>query len=114
MINRVVVSIRKYWFAYALLSPTIICLAAFMLYPLAAGCWLSFTDKILMKKEILFIGLQNYKELLFKDVVFWKVAWNTIIWASLGTIGTTVIGLLLALLLYQKVSSPEYMPIPSC
>jgi len=59
--------------------------------------WNSFTDKIN------FVGLKNYLE-VFKGKPEYRIdIWNTVVFTTITTIMKTVVGLILALLLTQKV-----------
>lgn len=87
---------------YIFLAPAILFIAGFMLYPVGVGVYLSLTDKQLMKPKVLFIALENYKQLLFKDQVFLEILKHTLIWSFFMVAGVTIIGLALALLLNQN------------
>jgi len=52
-------------------------------------------------EKTLFIGLNNYIKLV-NDTVFLQACKNTFVWALIGVAGTTVIGLVLALLLNRR------------
>lgn len=97
-------SIIKNRFPYLLLLPTLVCMVGIMIYPLFMGFWVSLTNKFLMSPEKeLFIGLSNYRKLL-NDTVFLQACKNTFIWALIGTLGTNIIGLGLALLLNKEIT----------
>ncbi len=65
------------WEAYLFLLPS---LAGFLLFvgmPVLASLWLSFVKWNLIRPPE-FVGFANYVQLLTRDIVFGKVAWNTL------------------------------------
>ncbi|GAA3408973.1 carbohydrate ABC transporter permease [Paenibacillus hodogayensis] len=87
--------------AYALMSPVLIYLLAVMIVPFGWALYLSFTNKV-VGVDAKFIGLGNYIE-LFKDSLFWKAAWNTLVFTLVAVIGKTVFGMIMALVLNEKI-----------
>ncbi|MFD0677758.1 MULTISPECIES: carbohydrate ABC transporter permease [unclassified Paenibacillus] len=87
--------------AYVLLSPVLIYLLAVMVLPFGWAVYLSFTNKV-VGAPATFIGLKNYLDLM-KDSLFWKVAWNTILFTVAAVIGKTVFGMIMALVLNEKI-----------
>jgi len=84
------------------LSPWLITLFIFWAYPFAHSLYLSFTDYELLAKSSSFVGIANYTRLL-QDSDFLRALLNTAVFV-LGTIPfTTVIALVLALLVNQKL-----------
>lgn len=87
------------WGLFLLLAgPNLILFAAFTYWPLIYNVYLSLTswDMIAPVKD--FVGLANYRYLA-SDREFRRVLLNTVVF-TLGTVGgTTILGLLLALLL---------------
>lgn len=83
-------------------SPWLIGFLAFVFYPiLASFCYsLCYYDGITDPK---FIGLTNYKELIFNDKLFWKSLYNTLYMVIFGLPITLAVSFFLALLLNQKV-----------
>ena len=63
--------------AYLFMLPFLLFFVTFVLYPMFMCVYTSFFDST-MGREDIFIGLQNYKELL-KDDVFWVALKNTTI-----------------------------------
>ena len=95
-------SISRNRFPYILLLPMLVCMVGVMIYPLFMGFWVSLTNKFLMASEkTLFIGFNNYIKLV-NDKIFLQACKNTFVWALTGVSGTTVIGLVLALLLNRR------------
>ncbi|WP_223836880.1 carbohydrate ABC transporter permease [Paenibacillus oceani] len=87
--------------AYALMSPVLIYLLAVMVIPFGWALYLSFTNKV-VGNNATFIGLGNYIELV-KDSLFWKAVWNTAVFTLVAVIGKTVFGMIMALVLNEKI-----------
>jgi len=87
--------------AYVLLSPVLLYLLAVMVLPFGWAVYLSFTNKA-VGTPATFIGLKNYIDLM-KDSLFWKVAWNTLLFTVVAVIGKTVFGMVMALVLNEKI-----------
>jgi multiple sugar transport system permease protein len=84
------------------LSPWILTLALFWVFPLLYSLYLSFTNYSLGTAAVDFVGLKNYFK-LFYDAKFLASLKNTFIFV-IGTIPfTTVFALLLALLINRKI-----------
>ena len=81
--------------------PWIIGFLAFSLYPIVMSVYYSLTD-FNMFQAPKFVGLENYTA-LFQDEKFYKSLWNTMYMTVLGTPLSLLVGLLMALLLNQKV-----------
>jgi len=87
--------------AFILLMPNFIVFLMFLLIPLAASFFFSFTKWDLMS-PMEWVGLRNYIE-LFKDEIFLKSLWNTI-YFTLGTVPVgVIISLFLAIALNQRI-----------
>jgi multiple sugar transport system permease protein len=87
--------------AYVLMSPVLLYLLAVMLLPFAWALYLSFTNKV-VGGPATFNGLKNYLELA-KDPIFWKAVWNTLVFTVVAVIGKTVFGMIMALVLNEKI-----------
>lgn len=84
------------------LSPWILTLALFWVFPLLYSLYLSFTNYSLGTSAVDFVGLKNYLK-LFYDARFLASLKNTFIFV-IGTIPfTTVFALMLALLINRKI-----------
>lgn len=95
--------ISKKGFPYILILPTVVCMVGIMIYPLFIGFMVSLTDKYLLAtKKMSFVGFDNYIKLV-NDPIFLKACKNTIIWAFIGTVGVTILGFVLALLLNRRM-----------
>ncbi|MFD2612431.1 carbohydrate ABC transporter permease [Paenibacillus gansuensis] len=88
---------------YLLIAPSLILITLVILYPIVYNVTLSFQKVALNpRRENLFIGFDNYVTLL-TDPSFWNSIWVTLIF-TLGTvIGSTAVGILVALMLNQAL-----------
>lgn len=84
------------------ISPWLVGLLAFTLYPLLASLYYSFTDYNVLEPANL-VGLSNYRDLLSADPLFWTAVKNTLIFAAMSLPVNIVVSVGLALLLNLKV-----------
>ena len=91
----------KYQAGYLFVLPALLVYALFMVYPFLQSIYLSLTswDGAQPVKE--FVGLANYAALL-QDPLLWTSLSHNLIWVVLGTIAPLVIGLLLAIMLWNR------------
>ncbi len=78
------------WFWVA---PALAFVLIFMIYPVLNTIYLSFFSN----DSSTFVGLQNYVS-IFTSSVYLEVLRNNVLWLVLGTVGTVVLGLLIAVL----------------
>lgn len=96
--------------------PAVLIIAAFIIYPLVRGCYVSFFKWNGYSQNMEFIGLQNYFE-LFKDKYFTTAFWNTMLYGFGSAFLQNVAGLALALYLNSKfkgrngVRAIVYLPV---
>ena len=83
------------------ISPWLISLFVFTLYPIFSSLFYSFTEYDIVRPPI-FVGLKNYINLLDDDI-FWKSLYNTVYFTFFGVPGQLIIAFALALLLNQKI-----------
>ncbi|MGB3184562.1 MAG: sugar ABC transporter permease [Ornithinimicrobium sp.] len=83
--------------AYAFLAPTFILLGAFILLPMVGAFVISF-QRTNGFGEGSFTGLDNYQTLI-SDGLFWRSAFNTVLFTALVTPLSMLIGLAIAVLL---------------
>jgi multiple sugar transport system permease protein len=88
------------WF-WLFISPWVIGFLAFTLYPIVMSFYYSLTVYTLGKEPV-WAGLANYQR-LFEDRVFWKSIQVTLYYTLLSVPLGIVFGILLAVLLNQKV-----------
>lgn len=85
--------------AYYLLLPSLLLVAAVAIYPVGSGVWLSFQRYNLLRAPIpSFIGLEQYADLA-SDPVFWTSVRNTVVWVTVGAGSQFLLGLITALAL---------------
>ena len=90
-------------YAFTFLSPWIVKLLVFWMYPLLYALYLSFTKYKSLGNTTEFIGLHNYQSIMV-DPLFWKALYNTILY-TLGSVPiATFFALFLAVLLNSKLS----------
>ena len=92
-------STRRAILVWALLAPSLLIFLLYRILPLLWNVVLSFEAWSPLKPAV-FIGLDNYQEMLFDDDVFWQSLWNTI-----GLIASAPIGIVIALALALLVDS---------
>lgn len=81
---------------YLFLTPNIIGFLLFIAIPVAISLILSFFEWDLVSAPT-FVGLENFRDLLFNDPVFWKVVKNTVLYVGLYIPLNIIISLGLAL-----------------
>lgn len=86
----------------AFLLPAMVLFALLTAWPILQTLYNSF-HQIRPNQGDVFIGLQNYTELLTGDRTFRKALVNTFIWATVAPVVDVVTGLLLAACLYARV-----------
>jgi len=93
---------RDFALGYALLAPLLLLLFLLLAYPIGTAVWITLQNKTIGLTGK-FIGLQNYRELLFSDPFFWQVVRNGLVF-TLGSVGLKlVIGMIMALVLHQQI-----------
>ena len=86
---------------FGFLAPALLIYAAFTLYPVLRTFYNAF-HAIKPQGVVEFVGIGNFKSLLFDDPVFWKAVVNTSLFTLVATIVDVVGGLLLALCLFAR------------
>lgn len=81
--------------AYLFLAPFIIFFLIFVVRAVFLAVNMSFYDWQILRPGQLYIGLDNYKELM-NDYVWWIAVKNTVVFTLLTVTGTTIIALLAA------------------
>jgi multiple sugar transport system permease protein len=84
------------------ISPWIVGLLAFTLYPMAKALYYSFTDYNLLSPPT-WVGLDNYRTAFRDDPLFWQSLGNTVFYALLTLLPGTAISIGLAVLLNARV-----------
>jgi multiple sugar transport system permease protein len=92
---------RDTFWAWAFMSPTLLGLLFFMVGPMIAALYISFTDWSLLGAPT-WLGLDNFKA-LFRDPLFWESWWNTLVYTCVSVPVSMLVGLGVALLLHRKL-----------
>src|SRR5688500_160944 len=102
------VSERRGW-AYLLLLPSLLLVAAVVIYPVGSGVLLSFRRMQVNRPRLgtPWIGLDNYRRLL-DDEVFRIATQNTVVWVVGGAASQFLLGLVAALALNRSL--PGFRP----
>ncbi len=86
----------------AFIAPSFVLFGAFVFWPLVYNSYLSFTKWNMVAPTPTLVGLENYATMM-ADPIVWKVLWNTVCLSAGSVFFRLVIGLILALLLNQKL-----------
>lgn len=97
---------RRALTAWLFLTPALLVLLAFTLYPMVQAVYLSLTDYNLIRAAE-WVGLENYAE-LFQDPAFWNAFGNTVVYALVVTPVTVVFALVFALMLNQRFAGRAF------
>jgi len=92
---------RQMWAGLAFVSPWLVGMGAFLLYPIAASLYYSFCDYSVLERAY-HIGLANYAD-LFHDRLYLRSLLNTLFYAGLSVPLGLALALALALLLNSGV-----------
>jgi len=95
-------SLKHHLTGYLFISPWLIGFILFALGPICLSLLMSFTRWSLLSPPQ-WVGLENYHEALFHDPLVYKSLWNTAYYTLFSVPMGTVVALLLALLLNQKL-----------
>jgi ABC-type sugar transport system permease subunit len=95
---------------FTFLAPALVLYVGFTIYP-ALRTFYNSVHTIKPRNVEVFVGLANFRELLFHDAVFWKAAANTMVWAAVAPLPDVGIGLVLALCLYAKVPLAKFFRV---
>jgi multiple sugar transport system permease protein len=88
-------------------TPGILGLLLFVVYPILASIYYSFTSYSILQPGR-WVGLENYRELLFEDPLFYKTLGNTVYMAVFTIPLSIVFAMTLAMLLNMKVRGQSF------
>ncbi|MFN7948294.1 MAG: sugar ABC transporter permease [Blastocatellia bacterium] len=88
--------------AYLFLLPACLLLGVFVLYPLLQLIFVSLNDWNILKDQMTFVGLRNYREVL-REEGFWQALRNTFVFVVVTVPVGMAVSLGLALLLNDKI-----------
>ena len=94
--------------AWALLSPALLFLLVFTVFPILRSFYLGLTQFELGMRKPVFIGLENYLTFA-KSTLFWKIMGNTLFFSLLTVLPSMVIGLGLALIVNKKLKGVGFL-----
>jgi multiple sugar transport system permease protein len=92
---------KTLWLGLAFISPWIVGVLVFALYPVVASIGYSFCDYDVLSKPV-WVGAMNYRDMAL-DAVFWKSLRNTLFFAAWALPLGLVVSLFTAVLLNQPV-----------
>lgn len=90
------------WEGYLFLLPSFVGFLIFVALPVAVSLLLSFVDWNLLRSPE-WVGLSNYRQLLLRDPVFWRVVRNTVYFMLTIVPLQLAFGLVLATMLNQAI-----------
>jgi multiple sugar transport system permease protein len=94
---------KRSWFPYLLLAPAMVMFVAVIAYPFVQSLLFGFFDESLLgDRSGEFIGFEHISNLL-SSPDFWSVAWQTIVFVVISTVGALVLALALAIALNSKI-----------
>ena len=102
--NRTLRSAAKGLVPFAYLSPTILLLTVLSLVPIAMVFGYSLMSNVIMEKNPVFVGMENYVKLL-TNKVFQQAIFNTLYFTVMSVIFHLILGLTFAMLLNTKLLS---------
>ena len=88
-------------FAYLAVLPTLLIVAIIVGVPLVYSAFLSLNKTNPITKKWVFVGLANYTDVLH-NTDFWNAFGRTCYFAAFSLVGTTVLGMALALILNER------------
>lgn len=92
--------------AWLFILPAVVGTFIFIIIPVICSFGLSFTKWDLLN-PIQFVGLDNYRE-IFTEPLFYKILWNTVVFALSTSILGVIIPLILACILNSKIRGSEF------
>ncbi|UFU03090.1 sugar ABC transporter permease [Ruania suaedae] len=93
--------LRRDWWIYLFLLPTVAGYGAYTVYPLVASWWFAFLDWPGFADAGTFIGIENFERLAADDL-FWNAFKNSFLFLILAVPARVGLALLLAILLNRK------------
>lgn len=103
--NRTFRGVTKGLIPFAFLSPTLLLLTVLSLLPIGMVFYYSLMNNVIMEKNPVFVGSENYVDLITDDV-FQQAILNTMYFTVMSVIFHLILGLTFAMLLNTKLVSP--------
>ena len=89
---------------FAFTSPWVIGFLSFGIYPIIISFYYSLCQYDVLR-EPMFIGLENYRTILYEDAYFWKTIWNTLYYTIFIVPINIFLSLLIAILLNRTLKA---------
>jgi multiple sugar transport system permease protein len=90
------------WAPYALIAPTLVLMAVFLVYPIASVVYYSLQRyNVTQPWKNGFAGLDNFKQMLFDDPLFWQSLAFSAKWVAVEVGLQLLLGLVLALIVNE-------------
>lgn len=89
---------------FAFTSPWVIGFLSFGIYPIIISFYYSLCQYDVLR-EPMFIGLDNYRTILYEDAYFWKTIWNTLYYTIFRVPINIFLSLLVAILLNRTLKA---------
>ncbi|MEV6237618.1 sugar ABC transporter permease [Lentzea sp. NPDC051838] len=90
------------WAPYALIAPTLVLMAVFLVYPITSVGWFSLRQHTITQPwKNGFVGLENFRRMLFEDELFWQSLAFSAKWVVVEVGLQLVLGLCLALIVNE-------------
>ncbi|PWJ47165.1 carbohydrate ABC transporter permease [Faecalicatena contorta] len=93
--------LKKKLMPYAYLAPTIILMVVLLIVPIVMVIQYSFYDNVIINKNPVFVGLENFKKIL-SDSTFYVAVKNTLFFVAVSVIAHLIIGMFFAMLLNTR------------
>ena len=95
---------KKNFTIFAFTSPWVIGFLSFGIYPIIISFYYSLCQYDVLR-EPMFIGLENYRTILYEDAYFWKTIWNTLYYTIFRVPINIFLSLLIAILLNRTLKA---------
>ena len=89
---------------FAFTSPWVMGFLSFGIYPIIISFYYSLCQYDVLR-EPMFIGLENYRTILYEDAYFWKTIWNTLYYTIFRVPINIFLSLLVAILLNRTLKA---------
>tara|TARA_B100002051_G_scaffold111804_1_gene106417 strand:- start:1167 stop:2054 length:888 start_codon:yes stop_codon:yes gene_type:complete len=89
---------------FAFTSPWVMGFLSFGIYPIIISFYYSLCQYDVLR-EPMFIGLENYRTILYEDAYFWKTIWNTLYYTIFRVPINIFLSLLIAILLNRTLKA---------
>jgi raffinose/stachyose/melibiose transport system permease protein len=94
---------NKFIHQLVFIGPAVFFFALILVIPFIMSIYYSFTAWNGVSTKISWIGIANYKQILFHDSGYYHAFWFTFLYAIVGVFFTNLVGFLLALMLTQAL-----------